>query len=228
MAANFTETLKRLVSGYRQQQPDFRASISSGSSGKHYAQIRQGAPFDLFFSADDQRPADLVASGHGQEESLFTYALGVLMLWSLDPQRLPEDGLEVLRAGDFRRLAIANPRVAPYGTAAMALLEREEISLSRGQLVTGQSLGQAFNFVVSGNAELGLVAASQVIAYERQHPAGSRWTPTAEHYPEVRQQVVLLKNARHPELATVFLHWIRHDEQAHQILQEDGYALPAP
>lgn len=225
-AANFAPTLTELIKRYQADTPEFSASVSSGSSGKHYAQILQGAPFDVFFSADDQRTEDLMHSGHALPESRFAYALGQLVLWSPAPELIPEDGLALLRSGNFRRLAIANPRVAPYGAAAEHLLASSDIELQRGQRVTGQSIGQAFNYVRSGNAELGLLAASQVILYERDNNAGSRWTPAAEQYPPIVQEVVILQNARDHTVASAFLHWIRCSQEARGIIEADGYHVP--
>ncbi|MGY6555405.1 MAG: molybdate ABC transporter substrate-binding protein [Wenzhouxiangella sp.] len=224
VAANFTATLERLGEAYT-AETGVQFALSSGSSGKHFAQIRQGAPFDLFFSADDQRTTDLVASGHADADSRFMYAQGVLALWSPDPERIPDDGLALLQAGDFRRLAIANPRVAPYGTAAEALLQTHGIAPGRGRLVTGQSIGQTFNFVATGNADLGFVALSQVIQHERQHGAGSRWVPDPDRYPAILQEAVRLSQAREPEAADAFLDWVRSSERARAIIEADGYRL---
>ncbi|MDQ2075638.1 molybdate ABC transporter substrate-binding protein [Marinimicrobium sp. ABcell2] len=226
VAANFNHTLRSLVEEYQTENPEFRASVSSASSGKHFAQIRQGAPFHVFFSADDQRTADLVASGDALAASRTPYALGQLVLWSSDPALIPEDGLGFLRSGEFNRLAIANPRVAPYGAAAEALLEDAGIELARGQRVTGQSIGQVFNFVSSGNADVGFIAASQVILHERRQPSGSRWQPPADSYPPIVQEVVLLKaGADHP-WASDFLYWVVCDSKAHALIQTDGYLIP--
>lgn len=226
VAANFTHTLQQLVERYQSLYPEFSASISSASSGKHFAQIRQGAPFHVFFSADDQRTADLVVSGDALAPSRFTYALGQLMLWSADPNLIRDDGLALLRSGEFDRLAIANPRVAPYGAAAEAVLDHAEVTLRRGQLVTGQSIGQAFNFISSGNAQVGFVAASQVVVYERQHPAGSRWVPPADFYHPIVQEAVLLKPGVDHPWAEVFLTWVACDPVAQNIVRADGYWVP--
>lgn len=224
VAANFTATMERLTEAYSAEN-DVQFSISSGSSGKHFAQIRQGAPFDLFFSADDQRTADLVASGDAIGASRFIYAQGILVLWSPDPERIPDDAVAMLQTGAFRRLAIANPRVAPYGAAAEALLQAHGIRLNRGQLVTGQSIGQAFNFVATGNADVGLVALSQVIQHESRHGAGSRWVPDPDRYPAILQEAVLLAHARQPQAARAFLDWVRANETARAIIEADGYRV---
>lgn len=224
VAANFKATLERIAEVYGPQN-GVHFAISSGSSGKHFAQISQGAHFDLFFSADDRRTADLVASGHALADSRFVYAEGVLALWSPDPGLIPEDGVAFLRNGDYRHIAIANPRVAPYGAAAEALMNAHGVDPEPGRLATGQSIGQAFSFVTTGNAEVGLVALSQVITHERQHGPGSRWVPAAEDYPPIVQEVVLLTSAREPDAARMFLDWVRSSEMARQIIESDGYRL---
>jgi molybdate transport system substrate-binding protein len=222
VAANFTATLERLAEVYGPEN-GVRFAISSGSSGKHFAQIRQGAPFDIFFSAEDQRTADLVGSGHAVADSRFVYAEGVLALWSPTPGFIPDDGAAFLKSGDYRRIAIANPRVAPYGAAAEAVMKAHGIDPGPGRLVTGQSIGQAFSFVITGNAEVGLVALSQVITHERQHAAGSRWIPDADSYPPIVQEVVLLTAARDPDAARAFLDWIRSSASARAVIESDGY-----
>ncbi|HEY7884829.1 MAG TPA: molybdate ABC transporter substrate-binding protein [Cellvibrionaceae bacterium] len=225
VAANFTTTLERLVEAFSGQYPSFSASISSGASGKHFAQIRQGAPFDVFFSADNQLTAQLIASGHAQADSRAVYATGVLVLWSPDPEKIPGDGLPLLRSGEFRHLAMANPRTAPYGAAAQSLLQNVGVNIPPGKLVSGQSVGQAFTFVSSGNAELGLLAASQVIAYERENAAGSRWVPDANSYPAIVQELVILNTANQPKAAQAFIHWVLTHTDSHAIIRADGYGI---
>jgi molybdate transport system substrate-binding protein len=222
VAANFTATLERLAEVYGPEN-GVRFAISSGSSGKHFAQIRQGAPFDIFFSADDQRTADLVARGHAVADSRFAYAEGVLALWSPDAGRIPADGAAFLTGGDYRRVSIANPRVAPYGAAAAAVMNAYGVEPGPGRLVTGQSIGQAFSFVTTGNAEVGFVALSQVITHERQHGTGSRWIPAPESYPPIVQEVVLLTAARDPDAARAFLDWVRTSVVAREVIESDGY-----
>lgn len=223
VAANFNGTLERLIEAYRERHPDFRAVVTSGASGKHYAQISQGAPFDLFFSADDQLTAALVAGGRELPDTRAVYALGTLVLWSPDPQRLAGDGAAWLRSGQWDRLAIANPRVAPYGAAALAVLQALEVPAEGGRLVTGQSLGQAFAFVSSGNAEAGFVALSQVIEHERGNAPGSRWLPAPALYPPIVQEAVVLAAASDAELAGRFLAWVLGDPAAAALIRADGY-----
>ncbi|MFN2349130.1 MAG: molybdate ABC transporter substrate-binding protein [Thioalkalivibrio sp.] len=226
VAANFTATLERLGEVYA-QNTDVPLAIISGSSGKHYAQITQGAPFDIFFSADDQRTADLVSSGHALADSRYVYAEGVLVLWSPDPTLIPADAPTFLKGDAYRRLAMANPRVAPYGAAAESVLDHYQVSPGRGRLVTGQSIGQTFNFITTGNAQLGFVALSQVITHERNNPAGSRWLPDASLYEPIVQEVVLLTGARNATAAQAFLDWVREDPVARDIMESDGYRVSA-
>ncbi len=225
VAANFATTMERLAQRYAQQH-GVASQISSGSSGKHYAQIRQGAPFDVFFSADNVRTADLEKEGHGETGSRVVYALGRLVLWSPDPGMIPTDGAALLASEQYRRLAMANPRVAPYGAAAQALLEGLDLRLTRGRVVIGQSLGQTLNFVTSGNAEIGFVALSQANIYEREHGAGSRWLPPEDSYPAIVQEAIVLSASPQQEAALQLLAWMREDPTARAIIEEDGYRLP--
>ena len=225
VAANFATTMERLAQAYEQQH-GVASQISSGSSGKHYAQIRQGAPFDVFFSADNLRTADLEKEGHGVPGSRQVYALGRLVLWSPNPDMIPADGAALLASNQYRRLAMANPRVAPYGAAAEALLEGLALTLPRGRVVIGQSLGQTLNFVTSGNAEIGFVALSQANIYEREHGAGSRWLPPEDSYPAIIQEAIVLSASNRQETALQLLAWMRDDPVARAIIEEDGYHLP--
>lgn len=225
VAANFATTMERLAQLYEQQQ-GVPSQISSGSSGKHYAQIRQGAPFDLFFSADNLRTSDLVEEGHGVTGTRRVYALGRLVLWSTNPARIPDDGPGFLASQNYQRLAMANPRVAPYGAAAEALLERLDLELPSGRVVLGQSLGQTLNFVISGNAEIGFIALSQARIYERENAVGSSWLPAEDLYPPIIQEAIVLSASSQQEAAQTLLNWILNDPAARSIIEEDGYRLP--
>ncbi|MCC5795336.1 MAG: molybdate ABC transporter substrate-binding protein [Chromatiales bacterium] len=226
VAANFAGTFDQLSALYSEQHPGVSFIVTSGASGKHYAQISQGAPFDLFFSADDRMPAELAANGHALEQTRTAYAEGVLALWSGDPGRLGDQGADWLRGGEWRRIAVANPRVAPYGAAAMAVLDGLGIETGRGRVVTGQSVGQAFAFASSGNADAAFVALSQVIGLERQSGPGSRWLPEPDSYPPIRQEAVVLRAARDPRLAHAFLDWVLSDARAQAVIRDAGYRLP--
>jgi molybdate transport system substrate-binding protein len=217
VAANFLRPMEAVVAEF-EAQTDHRVILTSGSSGKLFAQLRHGAPFDLFFSADQSKPAALVQAGLAVAESRFTYSLGNLVLWSPRPGFV--SGPETLDEGEFNRLAIANPRVAPYGQAAMEALETLGVLSSlRHKLVQGESVAQSFQFVATGNAELGLVAASQVLGRE-----GSGWRVPGHLHRPIRQDAVLLQSAGNSATAREFLWFIRSD-QAREIIEAHGYGV---
>ncbi len=219
VAANFLPVLRDLDAAFTER--GHRLKISSGSTGKLYAQIVHGAPFDLFLAADRARPERLEREGRSVPGSRFTYAVGRLVLWSPAPARF-NDGLRWLREGRFRRLAIANPQTAPYGRAARQFLRRHDLWRPlQARLVRGESVSQALQFVASGNAEAGLVALSQVIGR-----TGSRWpVPAAEHEPIAQQAVLLVRGADNP--AARAFHAFLQSPPARRIIRAAGYALPA-
>lgn len=215
VASNFVQPMEALVAVYEQAN-DHQVNIVSGSSGKLFAQIQHGAPFQLFFSADQSKPAALVEAGLAIADSRFTYACGMLVLWST--QRGLVENAEVLREGRFNKLAIANPRVAPYGEAAVEVLNKLGLWESvQNKLVQGESIAQTFQFVSTGNAELGLVAAAQV-----KGAGGSAWPVPPELYDPVRQDVVLLEAGASSPVAREFLQFVS-SEQALSIIQDHGY-----
>ena len=199
-----------------------RAVISSGSSGKFYAQIKNGAPFEVFLSADESTPAKLEQEGSGIAGSRFTYAIGRLVLWSPKPGYVDSLG-EVLKKGDFRHLAIANPKLAPYGRAAQEVLDKKALwQPLQPRLVVGENIAQAWQFVTSGNAELGFVALSQ-IKTEGGEPHGSFWNvPPTLHAP-IRQDAVLLVKGK--PAAEQLMKYLKSDKAAAIILRY-GYELP--
>lgn len=216
VSANFTRTAEALAEAY-EAESGHTITISSGSTGQLYARIVQGAPYDAFLSADAERPALLIENGQAVAGSRFTYAVGRLALWSADPDRIGPDGATAL-AGDFRFLAIANPRTAPYGAAAMealgALGLAETVS---DRLVTGGDIGAAYAFIASGNAELGFIALSQL-----PDGQGSAWfVPDDLHAPLAQDAVLLTRGADNPA-ATGFLAFLRSDE-ARAIIEAAGY-----
>jgi molybdate transport system substrate-binding protein len=192
-----------------------------GSTGKHYAQIRNGAPFDAFFAADRRRPELLEEEGVALPGTRFTYALGKIVLWS--PERgVVDPEARVLERGEFRHLAIANPKLAPYGKAAEEVLQARGVwARLRGRLVRGENVGQAFQFVKSGNAELGFVAYSQ-LKRANQPIEGSLWNVPRALYTPIEQQAVLLKDS---VAARGFLSFVRSDE-ALTIIGDYGYQTP--
>ena len=188
VAANAAEAVEALAADF-ERRTGHRVTVTVGSTGKLYAQILHGAPFDVFLAADQERPRLLVEQGLAVADSQRTYAIGRLVLWSSDPTL--EASAETLRESSFRRLAIANPDLAPYGAAARATLR--ELSLwesLRPKIVVGENVGQSFTMAASGNAELGFVALSSVLSQ-----GGSYWVVPPDMYSPIRQDAVLLDRA---------------------------------
>ncbi len=190
VASNFTGTLRAIASQF-EKRSGHNIIIAPGSTGKHYAQIVNGAPFHAFFAADSERPERLEKEGIAVAGSRFTYALGRLLLWSPDTNRVDAAG-NVLERGEFRHLAIANPRLAPHGKAAWQVLEARGVwrSLSE-RVVRAENISQAYQFVQSGAAELGVVAYAQIIR-QAGSPRGSYWEPPGTMHDAIEQQAVLL------------------------------------
>lgn len=222
VAANFTVPMKAIAGGFA-RDTGHEAKLSFGSSGKFYAQIRNGAPFQVFLSADDEAPARLEEEKLAVSGTRFTYAVGVLALWSADPTRVDAKG-EVLRRGGFNKLAIANPRLAPYGRAAVEVLTGMGLlDAVRGKFVQGENIAQTHQFVVSGNAELGFVALSQIMQDGRL-TGGSAWlVPDALHAP-IRQDAVLLATGKDNPAAAALLKYLKSDK-ARAIIRAYGYRL---
>jgi molybdate transport system substrate-binding protein len=192
-----------------------------GSTGKLSAQIRNGAPFDALLAADELTPKKLVAEGLADPASLFTYATGRLALWSAQPGLVDARGA-ILQRGNFQRLALADPKLAPYGAAAMDVLGALGLDARlRSRLVLGESVGQAYLFVASGNAPLGFVALSQVQLDGRLR-SGSAWiVPQSLHRP-IKQDFVLLAHGKANVAARSLAQYLRGAE-AHRIIRSHGY-----
>lgn len=219
-ASNFRHTMTALASRFEAETGQTVTPVF-GSSGKHYAQIRNGAPFDAFFAADSERPQLLENEGFAVAGSRFTYAVGKLVLWSPRAGLVDNSG-KVLRQGKFRHLAIANPKLAPYGRAAREILEEMDLWTGiQARLVRGENVAQAFQFVHSGNAELGFVAWSQVLQTTKP-VAGSYWLAPQSSYQPIEQQAVLLKDTA---AARAFMAFMRGDE-ATDLIKNDGYETP--
>jgi len=207
VATNFLKAMATLARDFS-ERTGHRAVVSGGSTGKLYAQIVAGAPFDVLLAADDATPRRLEEEGHGVAGTRYTYAVGRLVLWSADPDRVDAEGA-ILASDRYRRLAIANPRLAPYGAAAREVLEaRGLLELAGPRIVMGENIGQAFQFVATGNAEIGLVALSQVTAPGRQ-AGGSLWRVPPDLHGEIRQDAVLLARGVDNEAARALLAWLR-------------------
>ena len=223
VAANFTEVAERLEADFERDSAHTLTFVV-GSTGKLYAQIAHGAPFDAFLSADRASPERLEKEGLAVAGSRFTYATGRLTLWSREPGRVGADGAATLRRGEFRLLAIANPELAPYGEAARQTLENLGLWRSlQGKVVMGETVGQAHAMVASGNAELGFVALSYVLSPRNETP-GSRWDVPAELYEPIRQDAVLLKRAAGNPAARGFLAFLRSAE-ARTVIEGYGYRV---
>lgn len=220
VAANFLRPLQQLSELFESERGISVVPIS-GSTGKLYAQIHNGAPFDLFLAADAARPARLEAEGLARSGSRATYALGRLVLWSPSPGYVT--GPETLERDDFRHLSIANLHTAPYGAAAVQTLRQLGVwDRLQGRLVQGESVGQAYRFVAGGSAELGLVAASQLL-----DEAGSSWPVPASLHDPIEQQLVLLERAAASPAAPAFRDFLLRDPAADALIRAAGYDRPA-
>ena len=219
VAANFAVTAQRLAEDFRSESGHILV-LSSGSTGKFYAQIKSGAPFDVLLSADEDTPRRLESERFAVAASRFTYALGRLVLWSPRPGFDREDALRTQR---FERLAIANPRLAPYGLAARQTLEKLGLwEALQKKLVQGENIAQTFQFVSSGNADAGFVALSQV--REARSGTGSHWlVPEAFHGP-LRQDAVLLARGATNDAARGFLAYLK-SARAGERIRSHGYEL---
>jgi molybdate transport system substrate-binding protein len=223
VAANFTSTLNEIAIQF-ERESRHTTLVSSGSSGKFYAQIKHGAPFDVFLSADATRPQLLEEEGLAVQGSRFTYAVGRLTLWSPDPYMLKDDGPTVLANGRFAHLAIANPKTAPYGTAAKHVLEKLGLwNHLRDRIVQGENIGQTFQFVFSHNAQLGFVALAQVLD-PKINGAGSRWHVPEHLHEPLAQHAVLLTNGLRNAAALAFLDFVK-GPTARALITRFGYGL---
>ena len=219
VAANFAapaEALQRIF----EQQTAHRLKLTSGSTGQLYAQITNGAPFDALLAADREHVDRLVVAGFGDESLRFTYAVGKLALWTRDTDKFSPLDLKSLARTDYRWLAIANPELAPYGLAAEQALRKLGLwdSLQR-RIVRGESIAQTFALAETRNADLALVAVSQVIAYEG---AAASFEIPPELYAPIRQDAVLLERARGSAAAREFLVFLRGAD-ARSVIERFGY-----
>ncbi|MDQ2079179.1 molybdate ABC transporter substrate-binding protein [Xanthobacteraceae bacterium Astr-EGSB] len=218
VAANFTEPAKEIAASFK-QKTGHEAILSFGASGQFYNQIVQDAPFAIMLSADDERPKKLVSGGLGVAESRFTYAVGKLVLWSKTPDLVK--GEATLKSGSFAKLSIANPAAAPYGAAAIETLKSLGVyDALQAKIVQGNSIAQAFQFVDTGNAELGFVALSQLAG----NTSGSRWMVPQNLFKPILQDAVLLKKGAANEAATAFMAYLKGPE-ARVVIEKYGYGL---
>jgi len=221
VASNFTKPMREIAAGF-ERKTGHKVVLSFGSTGKLYAQIRNGAPFDLFLAADHETPAKLETEGQGVVGSRFTYAIGRLVLWSARPGYVDQHG-EILRKGSFRHIAIANPKTAPYGAAARQVLERLGLwTTVAPHIVQGENIAQTHQFVASGNAELGFIALSQLRDAGRD--AGSLWLVPRELHDPIAQDAVLLQRGKDNPAARELLAYLQGAE-ARAIIESYGYDL---
>lgn len=223
VATNFSEVAEVLVRDF-EDLGEHEIEISTAATGKHYAQIISGAPYDALLAADQDRPRLLEKSAVAVDGTRFVYAIGRLTLWSADATLIGDDGIAVLRTQDFRALAIANPELAPYGVAARETLRSLGLWDALGdKIVMGENIGQAFALAATGNAELGLVALSSVISI-RNAGKGSRWDVPPELHSPILQDAVLLAHGEGNAAAVAFLAYLRSDE-ARLTIESYGYGL---
>ena len=223
VAANFLATLNEIVSTF-EQATGHAAAVSSGSSGKLYAQIKNGAPFDVFLSADVTRPKLMEEEGLAVQGSRFTYAVGRLTLWSPGPVVIEGNGTSMLLSDRVEYVAIANPKTAPYGAAAKEVLQALGLwERLQNRLVRGENIGQTFHFVFSKNAQLGFVALSQVLG-PKISGTGNRWDVPAHLHAPLRQQAVLLRHGQRNEAARALLDYVK-EATSRNIIERFGYAL---
>ncbi|MDF3193184.1 molybdate ABC transporter substrate-binding protein [Pseudomonas sp. 1928-m] len=222
VAANFTAPLQAIAAEF-EKDSGHSVVASFGATGQLYAQIQHGAPFEVLLSADASTPARLDSQGLGVSGSRFTYAIGSLVLWSATPGYL--DGSDAaLKANQYRHLAIADPKTAPYGLAATQVLAKLGLTEAvQGKLVTGQSIAKALHFIATGNAELGFVALSQVYQ-DGQLSSGSAWILPAELHSPIRQDALILKKGEHNPAAAAFTAYLK-GEKAAAIIKSYGYQL---
>lgn len=224
VAANFTAAIKKLTPLYEQKTGN-KLIASFGATGQLYAQMNNGAPFDVFLSADDTTPKKLIAEGAAVADSYFIYARGRLALWSATPNYVDGNG-HILKSDSFTKIAIANPKTAPYGQAAVETLTALKL-LDRLQpkFVIGENIAQTQQFVSSGNAPLGFVALAQVKALP-VNDRGSYWIIPVDLHQPIDQTAVQLRRSAHAEAAKSFLEFLKTPEAA-EVIRDLGYEIAA-
>jgi len=223
VASNFSAPMNAIAAEFA-RDTGHKASLSFGSSGKFYAQIRNGAPFQMFFSADDEAPAKLEREGLTVPGSRFNYAIGTLVLWSAKPGLVDAKG-EILKSGQFNKLALANPRLAPYGAAAVETLTALGLLAAiEAKFVFGENIAQTWQFASTGNADLGFVALSQVMK-DGKVSAGSAWIVPAKLHPPIRQDAVILASGKGNVAAEALAKYLKSDK-AKTMIRSYGYEIP--
>ena len=222
VASNFSAPMQKIAQAF-EQETGHKALLSFASTGNLYAQIRNGAPYQVLLAADDTTPTKLEAEGLGVAGSRFTYAVGTLVLWSKQPGLVDDKG-EILRSGKFDRIAMANPKLAPYGAAALETLTQMGVLQSvQPKLVQGENISQTYQFVATQNAQLGFVALSQVMVDGRVSQ-GSAWLVPAQLHSPIRQDAILLAKGRDMPAAVALMRFLR-SERARALIRSFGYGL---
>ena len=220
VAANFTAPARALAEVFA-RTTGHEAKLSFGATGAFYTQIKNGAPFDVLLAADNERPARLEKEGDTVAGSRFTYATGQLVLWSAKPGLVDDEGA-VLKHGQFGKIAIANPKNAPYGAAAVEAMEKLGLAATlQPKLVTGESIGQTFNFIATGNAELGFVALAQVLEGGKLK-SGSMWVVPAQYHAPIIQDAVILNRAASNPAAKAWMELLK-TPQSKALIRSYGY-----
>ncbi len=222
VAANFTAPARALAEIFA-RTTGHEAKLSFGATGAFYTQIKNGAPFDILLAADDERPIKLEQEGDTVPGSRFTYAIGQLVLWSAKPGFVDDQGA-VLKGGQFNKLAIANPKLAPYGAAAVETLDQLGLAAAvQPKLVTGESIGQTYNFIATGNAELGFIALAQVLDGGKLK-SGSMWVVPAKYHAPIIQDAVILKRAAGNPAAKAWMELLR-SPRTRDFIRSYGYEV---
>ncbi|WP_319381044.1 molybdate ABC transporter substrate-binding protein [Thiomicrorhabdus sp.] len=225
VAANFTKTIEKVGEAFS-QKTGHELKFAFGPTGKLYAQIKNGAPFDAFFGADERRPLKTIEDGTGVKESYFVYAQGQIALYSANFP-VKEAPQQVLKEAKFNHLAIANPKTAPYGERAQAFLKSQGLYDGvKGKIVNGESIAHAFQYVATGNAEIGFVALSQLV--DPQSPVyqkGQYWIVPQQDYAPIKQGALILKRGENNAAVKAFMEFIK-TPQALEIIHSYGYSTP--
>jgi molybdate transport system substrate-binding protein len=222
VAANFTVPINKLAADF-EKETGYKLMLTIGSTGRFYAQIKNGGPFDILMAADDETPKKLEQEGFGVAGSRFTYATGKLVLWSPKPGFVDAKG-EVLKKGGFSHLAVANPKLAPYGLAAIDTLKSLGLhDALQPKLVFGENIAQTYQFAASGSAELGFVALSQVMENGKLK-SGSAWMVPATMHSPIRQDAILLVNGKGKEAANAWMRYLKSDK-AKEVVRRFGYGV---
>ncbi|MGH8438890.1 MAG: molybdate ABC transporter substrate-binding protein [Pseudomonas sp.] len=222
VAANFTAPIQAIAKEF-EKDTGHKLVVASGATGQFYTQIKNGAPFEVFLAADDSTPAKLESEGDSVKGSRFTYAIGTLALWSAKPGYVDAKG-EVLKKNEFKHLSIANPKAAPYGLAATQVLDTLKLTeATKAKIVEGQNITQAFQFVSTGNAELGFVALSQIYK-DGKVTEGSAWIVPASLHEPIRQDALILNKGKDNPAAKALVDYLKGPKAA-ALIKSYGYEI---